>query len=118
MRRDLERVRDMLEAIANIERYAARGYEVFEAEELIQVWMVHNLQIIGEAARSISDQFREEFSAVPWVPIIGFRNLVVHEYFRVDLSVVWNIVVQDIPELQVQIAAILAALEDYDAGGN
>jgi uncharacterized protein with HEPN domain len=112
MRRDLERVRDMLAGIANIERYAARGYEAFEAEELIQVWMVHNLQIIGEAARSISDEFREEYSAVPWVSIIGFRNLVVHEYFRVDLMVVWDIVARDLPELKVQVEAIVAGLED------
>jgi uncharacterized protein with HEPN domain len=112
MRRDLERVRDMLAGIANIERYAARGYEAFEAEELIQVWMVHNLQIIGEAARSISDGFRGEYSAVPWVSIIGFRNLVVHEYFRVDLMVVWDIVARDLPELKVQVEAIAAGLED------
>lgn len=57
MRIDTERLRDILEAIANIEKYAAQGKEAFTEQELIQVWMVHNLQIIGEAARSISEDF-------------------------------------------------------------
>ena len=118
MRRDQERLQDMLAAMADIARYVARGREAFESEELIQVWMIHNLQVIGEAARSTSATFRDQYSAVPWVSIIGFRNLVVHEYFRVDLTVVWDIVVQDLPDLQVQIMAILAGLEDGDASGN
>ena len=55
MRDDAERLQDILEAIAQIEKYAAWGLEAFERDELIQVWMVHHLQIIAEAVRSLSE---------------------------------------------------------------
>ena len=54
---------------------------------------------------------RESHPSTPWESIIGFRNLVVHEYFRVDLSVVWGIVMHDLPALKAQILEILTALE-------
>ncbi len=112
MRIDTERLRDILEAIANIERYAAQGKEAFTQQELIQVWMVHNLQIIGEAARSTSEDFTAQYPEVPWAQIIAFRNIVVHEYFRVDLDIVWLIVVKNLPGLKVQIKAILQGLRE------
>ena len=100
MRIDTERLRDILEAIANIEKYAAQGKEAFTEQELIQVWMVHNLQIIGEAARSISEDFMAQYPEVLWAKIIAFRNIVVHEYFRVDLDIVWLIVAKNLPGLK------------------
>jgi uncharacterized protein with HEPN domain len=106
VRNDTERLRDILEAIANIEKYAAQGQEAFTEQELIQVWMVHNLQIIGEAARSISEDFTAQYPEVPWAQIIAFRNIV-HEYFRVDLDIVWLIVAKNLPGLKGQIEAIL-----------
>jgi uncharacterized protein with HEPN domain len=110
VRADKDKLNDILNAISSIERYAVQGREAFEADELIQTWMLHYLQIIGEAARSISLVLRETHSTIPWESIIGFRNLVVHEYFRVDLSVVWEIITQDLPDLKVQIKEMLAAI--------
>jgi uncharacterized protein with HEPN domain len=112
VRIDTERLRDILETIANIEKYAAQGKEAFTEQELIQVWMVHNLQIVGEAARSISEDFTAQYPEVPWAQIIAFWNIVVHEYFRVDLDLVWLIVVQNLPDLKGQIKAILQGLKD------
>ncbi len=54
-----EMLLDILEAIERIEKYAARGRETFEQDELIQIWIVHHLQIIGEAARALPDSFRK-----------------------------------------------------------
>jgi len=54
MRRDAERLQDILEAIAAIERYACQGRQLFDEQELIQVWVVYHLQIIGEAANALS----------------------------------------------------------------
>jgi uncharacterized protein with HEPN domain len=76
-----ERLLDILEAIENIEKYASRGHEAFEHDELIQTWIVHHLQIIGEAASSFPDNFRERYPEVPWSKIIGMRNILVHNYF-------------------------------------
>lgn len=86
MRVDLERLRDILEAIARIERYAARGREVLERDELVQTWIIHHIQIIGEAARQLSDELRASRSEIPWAQIIAMRNILVHDYFGVDLE--------------------------------
>ena len=111
MRRDRDRLSDILNAIENIERYSVLGQERFKSEELIQTWMIHYLQIIGEAARSLDPSVRDAYSSTPWEAIIGFRNLVVHEYFRVDLNVVWGIVAYDLIELKEQIEEIQSELD-------
>jgi uncharacterized protein with HEPN domain len=100
MRDDAERLQDILEAIAQIEKYAARGLEAFERDELIQVWMVHHLQIIGEAVRSLSETLRQAHPEVPWAQIEAMRNILVHEYFDVDLEEVWVTVERDLPGLK------------------
>jgi len=98
-----ERLLDILEAIENIEKYASRGHEAFEHDELIQTWILHHLQIIGEAASALPDSFRDKYPEVPWSKIIGMRNILVHNYFGVDVDVVWAVVVNDIPDLKQKI---------------
>jgi uncharacterized protein with HEPN domain len=98
-----ERLLDILEAIERIEKYAARGCEAFERDELIQTWIVHHLQIIGEAARALPDSIREKYPEVPWSKIIGMRNILVHTYFGIDVDVVWAVVVNDLPDLKQKI---------------
>jgi len=107
MRSDRERLRHVIEAIERIEKYAARGEYGFRQDELIQNWMVRHLQVIGEAARSLSPQLREAHAEVPWAGIIGMRHVLVHEYFGIDLDIVWRAVSVDLPELKRKIEAIL-----------
>jgi uncharacterized protein with HEPN domain len=107
MRNDNERMRDIQEAIAKIEKYAAQGEEEFLGNELIQSWMLLQLQIIGEAARAMNASTREQHPEVSWRDIIDFRNLLVHEYFRVDLMLIWRIVEQELPKLKAQINLII-----------
>lgn len=111
MRREDERLQDILDAIAAIERYANHGKTAFEEQELIQVWMVHQLQIIGEAANALSKETLDNYPDTPWKQITGFRNLVVHEYFRVSLNLVWSIVQNNIPPLKLTIERML---EDFN----
>lgn len=107
MRDPKERLRDILEAIARIERYAARGREAFEKDELIQVWILHHLQIIGEAAARLGREFHETHPEVPWREIVAMRNVLVHEYFGVDLNELWRTVERDLPALKHAIEALL-----------
>ncbi|MEX0269379.1 DUF86 domain-containing protein [Leptolyngbyaceae cyanobacterium UHCC 1019] len=107
MRSDRERLQDTLEAINQIERYAIQGQAEFLQDELIQIWIVHHLQIIGESSNSLSDALVDQHSEVPWAAIVEFRNILVHEYFRVNLEIVWKIVEQDLPNLKVNIETIL-----------
>jgi uncharacterized protein with HEPN domain len=101
----------MLEAIANIERYSARGRDVFERSELLQNYFLRQLQIIGEAARALPGDIRALSSAIPWSSIIGMRSILVHGYFDIDTDVVWDAVVNDIPQLKPHVKAMLASLE-------
>jgi uncharacterized protein with HEPN domain len=107
MRDDRERLLDILEAIERIDRYAARGRAAFERDELIQNWITHQLQIIGEAAARISPDLRESYPGVPWRQIIGMRNVLTHGYFEIDLDIVWSVVERDLGKLQSQVEAIL-----------
>ncbi len=107
MKYDQERLRDILEAIAQIEKYAVQGQAEFFKNELIQVWIVHHLQIIGEASSSLSQTPIIQHPKIPWAQIIAFRNILVHEYFRIDLKAVWKIIERDLPELKNQVKDIL-----------
>ena len=103
-----ERLLDMLEAVENIERYAGRGREAFERDELIQAWFIHHLMIIGEAASKIGEEFRLENPEIPWAEIVAMRNILVHEYFGIDLEEVWKAVEKDLPDLKNKLRSLLA----------
>jgi uncharacterized protein with HEPN domain len=106
MRDDRERIEDIREAIDKIEKYSVLGKNEFLGDELIQSWILLQLQIIGEAARSMSDDTCAKYPEIAWRDIIDFRNLIVHEYFRIDLKLVWKIVEKELPLLKKQIKKI------------
>jgi uncharacterized protein with HEPN domain len=110
VRDDAGRLQDILDSIQRIEERIGGGRDRFEADEMLQVWVVHHLQIIGEAARSISQALRVAHPEIPWTNVIAMRNLLVHEYFGIDLEEVWSTAVDDLPRLQPKVAAMLAKL--------
>lgn len=97
----------MAEAIRQIERYTAEGKQKFETSELIQVWIIHHLQILGEAARGVSEVSQKNYPRIPWSKIIGFRNILVHHYFAIDPNEIWRVVIVEIPPLKKEIEQIL-----------
>lgn len=106
MRDARARLADILEAIAAIRRHAGRGREAFEADELIQIWIVHHLQVLGEAAARLDASLRVR-SAAPWAGIIGMRNILVHRYFGIDLDAVWQVVERDLDPLEAEVKRLL-----------
>ena len=112
MRNNRERLLDMLEAIERIEKYATRGETAFRLDELIQSWMVQNIQVIGEAARALSQDFRDEYRDIPWTNIVGMRHVMVHEYFEIDPDIVWEVVSKELPSLKSRLQAMLKNLEE------
>ena len=88
MRSDREKLLDIMEAMDRIERYVVFGKERFETDELVQTWFIQNLQIIGEASRSLSQSTRDLDPTIPWKQIIGMRNILTHAYFEIDLDLV------------------------------
>lgn len=107
MRDDRLRLADMLEAIELIEKYAQRGRGAFDEDELIRAWIVHHLEILGEACRGLSDEFRRMHPDELWSDVVSFRNVLAHQYFGIDLEAVWEVVVRDLPELKKRVLEIL-----------
>ena len=110
MRDDRARLLDIQEAIEHIEKYAAKGRRAFNDEELIQTWILHHLQIIGEAAGGLSQEFREKYQAVAWGQIVAVRNVLVHHYFGIDKDIVWSVIEDDLPALKESVKRILAEI--------
>jgi uncharacterized protein with HEPN domain len=111
MRDPKERLRDILQAIEAIDRYRACERGEFDQNEMLQVWFLRHLQIIGEAARHVPDEVRGMAPDIPWNKIIGMRNILVHGYFTIDLDIVWDAVQQDAPLLKPAVVALLKQLE-------
>jgi uncharacterized protein with HEPN domain len=106
MRSDADRVNDILEAISKIRARGPDSFEQFLSGELLQVWVIHHLQVIGEAARGISQPVKNRNSEVAWAPIIALRNILVHEYFGLNLQQVWVLTQRDLPVLEEQMRRI------------
>jgi uncharacterized protein with HEPN domain len=100
---------DVVDAMDRIERYLPAARALFDGDERTQVWMVHQLQVIGEACGRLSDEFRARHPEVPWRAITGMRHHLVHGYFDLDPDIVWVAVTDRIPELKDQILAALAS---------
>jgi uncharacterized protein with HEPN domain len=112
LRDDKERLRDISEAIEKIEKYVSIGYLAFTEDERTQVWIIHHLQVIGEASNHLSDELTEQNKDIPWADIVGLRNILVHQYFGIDLTQVWETAVLDMPVLKTKVREILQEIDD------
>lgn len=111
MRDPYERLRDVQEAILLILKYTSQGSDSFYQDELVQTWVIHHLEIIGEAVRTIPQDFRNLHPEIPWKQMNAMRNILVHLYFEINLDRVWAVVEQDLPDLKSSVDAILAGHE-------
>ena len=100
----LQHIRD---AAARILDYTSGGRAAFERDSKIQDAVIRNLEIIGEAVKHLSENFRKTYPEVPWKRIAGMRDELIHEYFGVDLEIVWNAVERDLPALKKKIEQFL-----------
>lgn len=100
-------VQHMLDSIARIESYTEDvGEREFKEEPLIQDAVIRHLEIVGEAASRISEATQQRHDDVPWRDITGMRNKLIHGYFGVDVDVVWETIVEDLPPLKRQLESI------------
>jgi uncharacterized protein with HEPN domain len=100
MRSDSDRAGDILNAITRIERRTTTSFEQFSEDELLQIWAVHHLEIIGEAAKYLSSEFRAAHPDVAWSEIIRMRDRLVHGYWDVHARIVWSTIKADLPRLR------------------
>jgi len=111
MRREAQYLTDIVEAADAIKQFLAgvRSEDFFK-DELRQSAVLQKLIVIGEAAARLPKEFRAQYPEIEWTDIVGFRNIAVHAYFSVNWSIVWTTAMQDVPDLQRQIAQILETL--------
>jgi len=110
-RDDRSRLEDILGAIEAIERYQSRGRVECEQSELVRTWLVHHMQIIGEAASKVSNTLREIHPEIPWRQMAAMRHILVHDYFETSFEEIWQVVTRDLPVLKPIIRKIASSLE-------
>ena len=110
MRRDRERILDMLEALDSLAQTIGSCSEgEFFSNDVIFSACAHKLTIVGEAAARISSETRDRNQQIEWRKVIGLRNVLVHQYFGIDRPMVWEVAIAEAPLLRDQIASVLQA---------
>ncbi len=98
---------DMLDAIDRVGQYTeGMSFDVFSGDQKTIDAVARNLQIIGEAASRLPDDFKEEHSSLEWHKIVGLRHRIVHEYFGIDIEIIWQILRKDLPTLRDNLSRI------------
>jgi uncharacterized protein with HEPN domain len=102
------RVQDILKSIQKIETYIeGMTASQFKKNELVIDAVVRNLEVIGEASKNISLSKRRLYPDIPWDQMNGMRNILIHEYFGVDVATVWHTSKTHLPILKKQLESIL-----------
>ena len=102
-RDDQNRSDDIFEFATRLERYIAKGYEEFLAEDGSELAIERLIELVGEASSHFSEEFKATLPTIAWKEIAGMRVLVAHAYHRVDFEVVWTAATVLVPELVVQL---------------
>jgi len=113
MKDDIVYLRHILDSINSIVKYLEGiSFKIYMKDELIQDGVIRRLEIIGEASQNTSQDFREQYSEIPWSQIVSLRNRIVHAYFNINLNTIWSIIQDELPYLKQNVENILG--ENHD----
>jgi uncharacterized protein with HEPN domain len=102
-----QQIDDILGSISYIKEYIiGMSFDDFAGDRKTQDAVIRNLEIIGEAARALPDEIKQK-SNIQWYKIVAFRNILIHEYFGVNLKLVWDVVENKLEELETECKALL-----------
>lgn len=104
------RIKHMLDAALAIHKFIQeRDRSDLENDLMLSSALIRQLEIMGEAAGGISNDFREEHPSIPWRTIVGMRNRLIHAYFDINLNIVWNAVVVEVPKIIPELKDIISS---------
>lgn len=101
-----------LDAIDLVIEYTQDGHDAFLADRKTQDAVIRNTEVLGQAVKGLSEDTRAHDGSIPWRQIAGMRDKLIHEYFGVDLALVWDVVERELPTLRPRIAALLESFTD------
>ena len=110
--KDRGRLQHMVQAIDKVFRFTADAdYEQLRGDSVVYYAVVYNIQVVGEAAYKLTNEFRAAHPEVEWRLMEGMRHILVHDYYQVKEKELWNVVQKDLPLLRPQIEAYLSSME-------
>ena len=113
-KRYLISLQDILESLNRIDTYTEGvEYDSFSNNQMLIDAVIRNLEIIGEAARNVPKEIKDKYSEIPWKKMIALRNILIHEYFGVDESIVWEIIKTNLPEVRPNILKAIQEEGDF-----
>ena len=110
MNNDINRLEHMLDACEKIIKFTDVDYSVYESSDEKQAAVVRCFEIIGEASGKISPELKSQHPEIPWKITVSLRNILIHEYVKVDYDELWKTAKDDIPHLLTQILNILRTI--------
>jgi uncharacterized protein with HEPN domain len=108
---DRQRLLHIVDAISEIQSYITNtDLELFLENSMMRFACVKQVEIIGEAANYISNETKALFTDLEWRQIIGMRHVLVHEYFGIDFTLIWQVIIGDLPQLKEKVTIVLMTL--------
>ncbi len=105
-------IQDILEALGEVEDFTTgMQFDDFVKDKKTINAVVRSLEVIGEATKRIPDSFREKYSKIPWKRMAGMRDKLIHEYFGIDLEIVWEVINSDLPPIKPLIQKVLEGID-------
>ncbi|MCX6271563.1 MAG: DUF86 domain-containing protein [Bacteroidetes bacterium] len=105
---DIDRLKHMVEAIDNIFEFVEnKSFEVYRNDKILRFAVIKNLEIIGEAAYLLTNNFKSKYPSVEWNDMIGMRHVMVHGYYQIKDEIVWATIETELPPLKEQILKII-----------
>ena len=110
--RDKGRLEHMLTAIDNVFEYT-KGItqDDLSKDKILCHAVIYNIQIIGEAAFKLTNEFREDHAEVEWRDIITMRHILVHDYYVVDIKILWNVITEELPAFRKLVVSFIEGME-------
>lgn len=106
---------DIAKEIENLEKFLyGLQFEDFKKDEKTTYACIRSLEIIGEATKHVPDEIKKKYPKIPWKHMAGMRDILIHDYFGVDVNVIWKTIKEDIPEVKLLFKRIM---EDQKIGG-